>query len=135
MYELAFTNSFKKSIKRALKSKDSKAIEKRIEIIVELIRLRKIIDRRYKDHALQGGYLGYRECHIKPDVLLLYEVDETAQIITLVRTPNYLVRRDFCPAGESADSHLGCRLSDEIRDIKAEQRGIFVVHSNRCVIF
>lgn len=84
MYELAFTNSFKKSIKRVLKSKDSKAIEGRLEIIIELIRHRKILDRKYKDHSLQGGYVGYRECHIKPDVLLLYEIDEKVQMVTLI---------------------------------------------------
>ena len=27
---------------------------------------------KYKDHALKGQYLGFRECHVKPDLLLVY---------------------------------------------------------------
>lgn len=84
MYELAFARSFRKSIKRLVQSKDHKVVKDRLEAIIEIIRQRKILDRRYKDHSLQGEYLGYRECHIKPDVLLLYEVDESRLLITLV---------------------------------------------------
>lgn len=84
MYELAFSKSFRKSIKRLAQANDYKVVNERLEVIIEYIRKRKIIDQGYKDHALQGVYVGYRECHIKPDVLLLYEVDEKLQIITLV---------------------------------------------------
>ncbi|OHA84356.1 MAG: hypothetical protein A2937_01290 [Candidatus Yonathbacteria bacterium RIFCSPLOWO2_01_FULL_47_33b] len=84
MYELAFAKSFRTSIKRLSQSKDSRIISARLEVVVESIRQRKTIDRKYKDHALRGEYLGYRECHIKPDVLLLYEVDEQMLLVTLV---------------------------------------------------
>ncbi len=41
-----------------------------------------------KDHALQGDYIGYRECHIKPDWLLIYRKTDNneLQILELVRT-------------------------------------------------
>lgn len=84
MYDLAFTKSFKKAIKRLLGAKDGRLVKDRLGVIIENIKQRKTLDRRCKDHALQGGYLGYRECHIKPDVLLLYEVDETRLLITLI---------------------------------------------------
>lgn len=84
MYELAFAKSFKKSIKRLLRAKDNKIVEERLEVVVEIIRQRKILDPKYKDHALRGEFGGYRECHIKPDVLLLYEIDEQRFFITLV---------------------------------------------------
>ncbi|HBB44325.1 MAG TPA: type II toxin-antitoxin system YafQ family toxin [Candidatus Yonathbacteria bacterium] len=84
MYELAFAKSFKKSIKRLLKSKDSKVVKERLEMIIEIISQRKTLGSKYRDHALQGAFGGYRECHIKPDVLLLYEIDERRLLVTLV---------------------------------------------------
>lgn len=41
-----------------------------------------------KDHSLSGNYSGYRECHIQPDWLLIYQKrdDEELRILDLVRT-------------------------------------------------
>lgn len=36
----------------------------------------KKLPEKYRDHSLAGDYHGYRECHIKPDVLLIYRTDE-----------------------------------------------------------
>mgnify|MGYP002656004604 FL=1 len=33
------------------------------------------LDSKYKDHALTGNWKGYRECHIEPDLLLVYRKD------------------------------------------------------------
>lgn len=66
----------------------------------ELVRIEKVIDAlarerslplRYRDHALVGNYSNHRECHIEPDWLLIYRVDEQAQelILVLVRTGNH----------------------------------------------
>lgn len=50
----------------------------------ELDKLRKLIlrlataeplDQRYRDHALQGNWRGFRECHIEPDWLLIYKIE------------------------------------------------------------
>ncbi len=84
MYELAFTKSFKRSLKRISQYKDSRIVRERLEVIIETLRQGTTIDKKYKDHTLQGEYNGYRECHIKPDVLLLYEIDEQRLLVTLV---------------------------------------------------
>ena len=39
-----------------------------------------------RDHPLHGDYEGYRECHINPDWLLIYEKDTEIRIISLYRT-------------------------------------------------
>ncbi|HDZ4951217.1 TPA: type II toxin-antitoxin system YafQ family toxin, partial [Campylobacter jejuni] len=31
-----------------------------------------VLEEKYKDRALKGNYIGFRECHIKPDLLLVY---------------------------------------------------------------
>ncbi|MBI5798402.1 MAG: type II toxin-antitoxin system YafQ family toxin [Candidatus Yonathbacteria bacterium] len=65
-------------------SKDSRIIQERLEVVVEAIRQRVTLDRKYKDYALHGEYNGYRECHLKPNTLLLYEIDERMSLVTLV---------------------------------------------------
>lgn len=39
-----------------------------------------------RDHALVGNYKGFRECHVSPDWLLIYRLDDSVKIVTLVRT-------------------------------------------------
>ena len=41
------------------------------------------IPKKYKDHALTGNYKGFRDCHIKPDLVLIYRVQ--SDIVDLVR--------------------------------------------------
>jgi mRNA interferase YafQ len=41
---------------------------------------------KYRDHPLKGNWLGFRECHLEPDWLLIYEVNRDNQILTLTRT-------------------------------------------------
>ncbi|MBW8383597.1 MAG: type II toxin-antitoxin system YafQ family toxin [Youngiibacter sp.] len=47
---------------------------------------RTLRDEENKDHALSGGWAGFRECHIQPDWLLVYRVYEEVLILTLTRT-------------------------------------------------
>ena len=44
------------------------------------------LDKQYRDHKLTGNYVGYRECHIKPDWLLIYSIDDEALVLLLMRT-------------------------------------------------
>ena len=70
MYKIFRTTSFKKDYKK-LNSTDKKLVK---DIILKLSKGEKL-EERYKDHNLIGNYLGCRECHIKPDLLLIYRVD------------------------------------------------------------
>ena len=72
--------------------KNRKAMRKRgldlalLNDVVTKIANREILDIKYRDHELSGVYKGLRECHIQPDWLLIYLVDEKNQVITLVNT-------------------------------------------------
>ena len=44
------------------------------------------LDRKHKPHKLSGKFNGYWECHVKPDLLLIWEQTETLKLIELVRT-------------------------------------------------
>ena len=41
------------------------------------------------DHALIGDYIGFRECHILPDWLLIYAIDHGQLILTASRTDTH----------------------------------------------
>ena len=48
-----------------------------------------VLRTKYKDHALQGNWKGFRELHIQPDWLLIYKIDGKKLILTLVRTGSH----------------------------------------------
>ena len=57
-----------------------------LEDIVSLLALGEPLPDKNKDHALSGDWVGHRECHIQPDWLLVYRVEENVLVLTLVRT-------------------------------------------------
>ena len=80
MLTLFRTKSFKKDYKKL--SDTDKTLLK--EIIVKLQKEEKL-EKKYKDHKLIGNYTNCRECHIKPDLLLIYKINDTILELGLVR--------------------------------------------------
>ncbi|MED9485237.1 type II toxin-antitoxin system YafQ family toxin [Escherichia marmotae] len=39
------------------------------------------LEPKYKDHALKGDFIGFRECHLKPDLLLIYQKQDDKLIL------------------------------------------------------
>ena len=54
--------------------------------IIEKIRNGVVLEEKNKDHELKGKYEGFRECHIQPDWLLIYLLEDDVLILTLVDT-------------------------------------------------
>ena len=46
----------------------------------------KLLAERFRDHALAGKYTGFRECHILPDWLLVYQIDSEMLFLIVSRT-------------------------------------------------
>lgn len=44
-----------------------------------------ILEKKYKDHALKGEYAGFRDCHVKPDLVLIYSKNKDALLLTAFR--------------------------------------------------
>lgn len=57
-------------------------------IIRTLARGEKLPDKN-KDHELTGDWVGHRECHILPDWLLIYRIEDDLLVLTLVRTGSH----------------------------------------------
>lgn len=84
MYEIFRTNSFKKDYKK-LSNEDKQKLK---EIVIKLSKGKKL-EEKYKDHKLIGNYLGCRECHIKPDLLLIYKINDNILELALTRIGNH----------------------------------------------
>ena len=83
MYKLRFTNQFKKNYKIIIKrGYDLNLLD---EVILKLENGIKL-DKKYKDHVLKGKYKGFHECHIKPDWLLIYLIEDDIITLTLIDT-------------------------------------------------
>ena len=54
------------------------------ESVVETLANGQVLDRKYKDHKLSGRLQSFRECHLAPDILLIYQIDDSVLILTLV---------------------------------------------------
>ena len=79
MYKIFRTTSFKKDYKK-LSNKEKNLLKPIIMILAEGGKL----DEELKDHKLIGNYLGCRECHVQPDLLLIYRVDNDILELALV---------------------------------------------------
>lgn len=82
MYNIRFSNTYNKSIKKLIKSKKVKLED--INVVVNLIANHKLLPIKYRDHKLQGEYDKYRECHIKPDILLIYQIIKGELVLVLI---------------------------------------------------
>lgn len=80
-YELIVSGKFKKSLKAARKRGLDISL---LESIVDKLLLGIPLEKKYKDHALKGKLAEFRECHIQPDWLLIYLIED--DILTLVDT-------------------------------------------------
>ena len=72
MLEPDYSTRIKKDLKNFQHKKE---VLKEFNEVLKLLLAKKKLPEKYVDHPLSGNYSGYRECHIRPDVLLIYRVD------------------------------------------------------------
>lgn len=83
MLKLVTTNKFRKDYKLVKKRGYSIKI---LEEVLDKLLAGEPLDEKYRDHALVGNYIGFRECHIQPDWLLIYSIENDKLILTASRT-------------------------------------------------
>ena len=83
MLILRTTSKFRKDYKLAKKRGLDLGL---LEEVIDQLLNEKPLDKKYRDHALTGNYIGFRECHIQPDWLLIYAVDQGQLVLTVART-------------------------------------------------
>lgn len=83
MREIYFENHFKRDVRR-IKRRGLPLDE--MYRVISLLAQDAPLSTKYRDHALSGNFSGLRECHIRPDWLLIYRLHENQLILTLSRT-------------------------------------------------
>jgi mRNA interferase YafQ len=83
MYQLKFTSAYKKSYKLMKKRGLDLSL---LDEVIYILRQGKQLDEKYRDHGLTGNFQGFRECHVKPDWLLIYFIENDILTLTLVDT-------------------------------------------------
>ena len=81
-YDIKKSSAFKRAIK---KFENQKKVLEKIEIIIDTLADDIPLEPKHKDHALRGEYIGYRECHIEPDLLLIYKKQEDILVLVCFR--------------------------------------------------
>lgn len=84
MYLIQPTKNYEKSYLKLLKSGAKKKVFDDITLVIDVLARGEMLDAKYRDHKLQGDYAGYRECHIRADLLLIYQVRERLLVLVLV---------------------------------------------------
>lgn len=82
-YSLVLSEKFKKSLKLARRrGLDIDLLDSVVDKLLQGISL----EEKYRDQELKGKYKGFRECHIQPDWLLIYLIENDILTLTLVDT-------------------------------------------------
>ena len=82
MYTIEPTRRYQKSYRRLHRSGKTKDI-KVLERIINTLAAGQELKPSQHDHALIGRLAGYRECHIKPDLLLIHSKSEAGRLLIL----------------------------------------------------
>ncbi len=83
MLDVVLSNRFRKDMKLARKRGYDMNL---LDDVVSKLQRQEPLPEKNRDHALSGDYLGFRECHIQPDWLLVYRIDDGELLLFLSRT-------------------------------------------------
>ena len=86
MYKIVYTNRMKKDAK--LMKKRGKDLNKLVDVL-SLLSSGNPLPMQYKDHQLTGSLHDFRECHIEPDWLLIYQIYEDTLILSATATGSH----------------------------------------------
>ncbi len=78
------TGQFKRDYKREAKGQHRATLDEDLFLVIKALANDQALEPRYRDHALTGNWKDHRNCHIKPDLVLIYQTPES-DILRLVR--------------------------------------------------
>lgn len=85
-YQVKTTTHFKKDYKLAMRRGRKMNLLKEV---ITLLAMGETLPEKYKDHSLTGNWSEHRECHIQPDWLLIYRIEDDVLVLTLSRTGSH----------------------------------------------
>ena len=107
-YATVWTSRFKKDYKKAMsRNLDMDLIDDVIDLIAEGTNQKRLTD-EYSDYPLTGNWRGFRECHILPDWLLIYRLEEDILVLSLARTGKHNELLGGCVVSENGPFGILC---------------------------
>lgn len=83
MLKIRFSAKIQKDLKRLKKRKGDL---EQFEFVISLLASEQPLPVNHRGHALTGNWGGFRECHVSPDWLLIYRIDQEKSELILTRT-------------------------------------------------
>ena len=71
------SSAFKRDYKREAKGQHRATLDDALRTVLFTLATDQALDARHRDHDLSGDWAGYRECHVKPDLLLIYRKSDS----------------------------------------------------------
>jgi mRNA interferase YafQ len=102
------TSAFKRDLKRESKGQHRAYLAEHFAGVVAALANDEVLETRLHDHALTGDWRGFRDCHIRPDLVLIYAKAEP-EALQLVRLGCAVMAPDISKV--DPDRHLGLRAA------------------------
>jgi mRNA interferase YafQ len=85
MRKIERTTQFKKDFRREKKGQHRQTVTDDVVSIVERLANDETLEQKHRDHALTGDWKDHRDCHVKPDLVLIYRLPDkdTIQLVRL----------------------------------------------------
>jgi mRNA interferase YafQ len=84
MRTIEHTTRFRRDYKREKKGRHAPRLDGWLTVVLELLTNDRPLPARYRDHPLAGEWSDHRDCHIRPDLVLIYRKPD-ADTLQLVR--------------------------------------------------
>ena len=81
MYRIEVSNKFKQSLKKLRKGGINL---KPINDVINILSKGEILPAKYKNHPLRGNLKGYYDCHVLPDLVLIYKIEKDRLVLILL---------------------------------------------------
>ncbi|WP_027848044.1 type II toxin-antitoxin system YafQ family toxin [Marinospirillum minutulum] len=88
MLKLEYSSQFKKDFRKITKLPIPDMVE--VGHLIKQLQLGKTLPEKHVDHALSGNWHGFRDCHVKPDLVLIYKIEETSLKLARIGTHSEL---------------------------------------------
>ena len=83
MLKISFTKQYLRDLELMKRRQLPKS---ELDEVIKLLLEEQPLPLKYRDHALKGNFVNYRECHVRPNWLLIYKIDKKILTLVLIRT-------------------------------------------------
>ena len=86
MFSLKYSSRFKKELKAYKHDNDFLA---ELEKVLDILAKGDSLPDKYRNHQLIGEFKGCSECHVRPDIILIYKIEKSDLVVLLLRVGSH----------------------------------------------